>query len=90
MRTDQFNPSTLQSFPQQVAVGGPVVDRAARILTFSPIQDSIATRMELERTTILARYLFGGAMGDMVAIHSIAAVSSVLGLGNREGEIHGS
>lgn len=56
-------------------------------LTFGPIQDSIATQMGLERTTILALQSVGGAMGNMVAIHNIVAVCSVLGLGNSEGEI---
>ncbi len=35
----------------------------------------------------LALQSVGGAMGNMVAIHNIVAVCSVLGLGNREGEI---
>ena len=56
-------------------------------LTFGPIQDAIATRMGLERTTILALQSVGGAMGNMVAIHNMVAVCSVLGLGNAEGEI---
>jgi lactate permease len=56
-------------------------------LTFGPIQDSIATQIGLERTTILALQSVGGAMGNMVAIHNIVAVCSVLGLGNAEGEI---
>jgi lactate permease len=56
-------------------------------LTFGPIQDSIAVQMGLDRTTILALQSVGGAMGNMVAIHNIVAVCSVLGLGNREGEI---
>lgn len=56
-------------------------------LTFGPIQDSIAIQMGLERTTILALQSVGGAMGNMVAIHNIVAVCSVLGLGNAEGEI---
>lgn len=56
-------------------------------LTFGPIQDSIATRMGLDRTTILALQSVGGAMGNMVAIHNIVAVCSVLGLGNEEGAI---
>ncbi|MDI1313717.1 L-lactate permease, partial [Prosthecobacter sp.] len=56
-------------------------------LTFGPIQDSIATQMSLERTTILALQSVGGAMGNMVAVHNIVAVCSVLGLGNAEGEI---
>lgn len=56
-------------------------------LTFGPIQDSIAAQMSLERTTILALQSVGGAMGNMVAIHNIVAVCSVLGLSNAEGEI---
>jgi lactate permease len=56
-------------------------------LTFGPIQDSIATRLGQDRTTILALQSVGGAMGNMVAIHNIVAVSSVLGLTNKEGEI---
>lgn len=56
-------------------------------LTFGPIQDSIATRMGIDRTTILALQSVGGAMGNMVAIHNIVAVCSVLGLGNAEGAI---
>lgn len=56
-------------------------------LTFGPIQDSIAMRMGLDRTSILALQSVGGAMGNMVAIHNIVAVCSVLGLGNAEGKI---
>lgn len=56
-------------------------------LTFGPIQDSIATQLALERTTIMALQSVGGAMGNMVAIHNIVAVCSVLGLENKEGEI---
>jgi lactate permease len=56
-------------------------------LTFGPIQDSIAAQLSQDRTTILALQSVGGAMGNMVAIHNIVAVSSVLGLVNREGEI---
>jgi lactate permease len=56
-------------------------------LTFGPIQDSIAIQLGLNRTTILALQSVGGAMGNMVAIHNIVAVCSVLGLENQEGEI---
>jgi len=56
-------------------------------LTFGPIQDSIASRLGLERTTLLALQSVGGAMGNMVAIHNIIAVCSVLGLGHQEGTI---
>jgi lactate permease len=56
-------------------------------LTFGPIQDSIAAQLNQDRTTILALQSVGAAMGNMVAIHNIVAVSSVLGLTNKEGEI---
>lgn len=56
-------------------------------LTFGPIQDSIAVQLGLERTTILALQSVGGAMGNMVAIHNIVAVCSILSLENKEGEI---
>ncbi len=56
-------------------------------LTFGPIQDSIVLQLSLNRTTILALQSVGGAMGNMIAIHNIVAVCSVLGLENQEGEI---
>ncbi len=56
-------------------------------LTFGPIQDAIATKMGLDRTLILALPSVGGAMGNMVAIHNLVAVCSMLGLGNQEGAI---
>ncbi len=56
-------------------------------LTFGGIQDSIATNLSLDRTTILALQSAGGAMGGMICIHNIVAVSAVLGLHNQEGSI---
>ncbi len=56
-------------------------------LTIGGIQDSIATGLQLDRTTILAIQSVGGAMGNMVCINNIVAVSSVLALGNMEGAI---
>jgi lactate permease len=56
-------------------------------LTFGPIQDAIASRHGFDRTTLLALQSVGGAMGNMVAIHNIVAVGTVLGLRNVEGEI---
>ena len=56
-------------------------------LTFGGIQDSIASGLQLDRTTILAIQSVGGAMGNMVCINNIVAVSSVLALGNMEGAI---
>ncbi len=56
-------------------------------LTFGPIQDSIAANLGLNRTTILALQSVGGAMGNMVCINNIVAVSSVLALEKSEGYI---
>ena len=56
-------------------------------LTFGPIQDAIAAQRGFDRTTLLALQSVGGAMGNMVAIHNIVAVCSVLGLRDVEGAI---
>lgn len=56
-------------------------------LTFGGIQDTIALQLGLNRTTILALQSVGGAMGNMVSIHNIVAVCSILGIGNQEGHI---
>ncbi len=56
-------------------------------LTFASIQDSIATSLSLDRTTILALQSVGGSLGNMVCINNIVAVSSILALGNKEGYI---
>lgn len=56
-------------------------------LTFSGIQYSIATNLDLNLTTILAMQSVGGAMGNMVCINNIVAVCSVLGLVNKAGFI---
>jgi len=56
-------------------------------LTFGPIQDSIASQVGQDRTTILALQSVGAAMGNMIAIHNIVAVCAVLKLANKEGEI---
>jgi lactate permease len=56
-------------------------------LTFASIQDSIATTLNLDRTTVLALQSVGGSLGNMVCINNIVAVSSILALGNKEGYI---
>jgi lactate permease len=56
-------------------------------LTFASIQDSIATTLSLDRTTILALQSVGGSLGNMVSINNIVAVASILALGNMEGYI---
>ncbi len=56
-------------------------------LTFGGIQEATASQLGLPRTTILALQSVGGAMGNMVCIHNIVAVCSILGLQNAEGAI---
>ena len=56
-------------------------------LTFGGIQDATAATLGLSRTTVLSLQSVGGAMGNMVCIHNIVAVCSILGLHNEEGQI---
>jgi lactate permease len=56
-------------------------------LTFGGIQNSIAASLGLDRTVVLALQSVGGAMGNMVCINIIVAVSTILGIINREGYI---
>ena len=56
-------------------------------LTFGAIQQTIATTVGLPETTILALQSVGGAMGNMVCINNIIAVSTILGISNKEGYI---
>ncbi len=56
-------------------------------LTFGGIQQATAIGLGLEQTTVLALQSVGGAMGNMVCIHNIVAVCSILGLQNEEGNI---
>ena len=56
-------------------------------LTFAGVQDSIARTLGFDRTSILALQSVGAAMGNMVAISNIVAVSAILGLVNQDGVI---
>lgn len=56
-------------------------------LTFGGIQYATALQLGLNPTTILSLQSAGGAMGNMICIHNIIAVSSILGLSNQEGPI---
>ncbi|MGF1756545.1 L-lactate permease [Photobacterium sagamiensis] len=56
-------------------------------LTFGAIQQTIAVNVGLPQTTILALQSVGGAMGNMVCINNIIAVSTILGIANKEGFI---
>ncbi|HEX3470677.1 MAG TPA: L-lactate permease [Silvibacterium sp.] len=54
-------------------------------LTFAGIQDSISHTLGFDRTSILALQSVGAAMGNMVAISNIVAVTSILELVNQDG-----
>jgi lactate permease len=56
-------------------------------LTFGSIQHATASELGLSHSTILSLQSVGGAMGNMVCIHNIVAVCSILGLQNAEGGI---
>ncbi|TPE49188.1 L-lactate permease [Maribrevibacterium harenarium] len=54
-------------------------------LTFGGIQASIAAETGLPLTLVLALQSVGAAMGNMVCINNIIAVSTILGIQNQEG-----
>ncbi|GAB3515488.1 L-lactate permease [Photobacterium alginatilyticum] len=56
-------------------------------LTFGGIQQTIAMNVALPETTILALQSVGASMGNMVCINNIIAVSTILGIANKEGYI---
>ncbi|ELR67616.1 L-lactate permease [Photobacterium marinum] len=56
-------------------------------LTFGGIQQTIAQTVALPETTILALQSVGASMGNMVCINNIIAVSTILGIANKEGFI---
>ena len=54
-------------------------------MTFGSIQENAAISLGLDPITILAMQSVGGSMGNMVCIHNIVAVSTVVGLKDQEG-----
>ncbi|MFC7338785.1 L-lactate permease [Haloferula chungangensis] len=54
-------------------------------MTFGSIQENAATTLGLDPITVLAMQSVGGSMGNMVCIHNIVAVSTVVGLPHQEG-----
>jgi lactate permease len=56
-------------------------------MLFGMFQWDIAGQLGLPRTVIIAAQAAGGAMGNMICIHNIVAVCTVVGLLNREGDI---
>lgn len=56
-------------------------------LTFGQIQADIATKAGVDKELVLAAQLIGAAAGNMICVHNIVSVSSVVGLSGQEGNI---
>ena len=56
-------------------------------LTFAPVQMEVAQKLDLNLVHILALQTIGGGIGNMVCIHNIVAVNSILGLERSEGTV---
>ncbi|MDQ7937377.1 L-lactate permease [Lactiplantibacillus sp. WILCCON 0030] len=56
-------------------------------LTFAQIQADIASNAQLNQPIVLPAQLIGAAAGNMICVHNIVAVSSVVGLNGQEGAI---
>ncbi|MDR1956264.1 MAG: L-lactate permease [Treponema sp.] len=56
-------------------------------MLFGLFQWNIAGQLSLSRVVIVAAQGAGGAMGNMICVHNIVAVCTVVGLLNREGDI---
>ncbi|MFB9770461.1 L-lactate permease [Lactiplantibacillus modestisalitolerans] len=56
-------------------------------LTFAQIQADISLTGQLNENLVLAAQLIGAAAGNMICVHNIVAVSSVVGLNGQEGAI---
>ncbi|MCF7925220.1 MAG: L-lactate permease [Candidatus Izimaplasma sp.] len=56
-------------------------------LTFSPIQYQIALDYGLNVIVILSLQLLGGAAGNMICVHNVVSVSTVVGIEGQEGNI---
>jgi lactate permease len=56
-------------------------------MLFGLFQWDMAGNLKLSRPIIIAAQAAGGAMGNMICIHNIVAVCTVVGLLNREGDI---
>ncbi len=56
-------------------------------LTFGQIQADIAAKAGVGKDLVLAAQLIGAAAGNMICVHNIVSVSSVVGLSGQEGNI---
>ncbi len=68
---------------------GSFITRSATVssLTFSPIQYQIALDYSLNTDLILALGVLGGAAGNMICVHNVVSVSTVVGVEGSEGSI---
>ncbi|MDR1872471.1 MAG: L-lactate permease [Deltaproteobacteria bacterium] len=56
-------------------------------MLFGLFQWDLASQLNISKTVIVSAQAAGGAMGNMICIHNIVAVCTVVGLINREGDI---
>lgn len=56
-------------------------------LTFSPVQQQIALEYGMNVNLILSIGLMGGAAGNMICVHNVVSVSTVVNTEGQEGEI---
>ncbi|WP_125590698.1 L-lactate permease [Companilactobacillus jidongensis] len=56
-------------------------------LTFGQIQSDIASNAHISQQVVLSAQLIGAAAGNMICVHNIVAVSSLVGLNGQEGNI---
>lgn len=56
-------------------------------LTFSPVQFEIASNYQLNTDLILALGLMGGAAGNMICVHNVVSVATVVNVEGQEGNI---
>jgi lactate permease len=56
-------------------------------LTFSPVQYQIANQYGLNSELVLALQVIGGAAGNMICVHNVVSVSTVVDTEGQEGRI---
>jgi len=56
-------------------------------ITFSPVQYQIATQYGLNVELILSLGLMGGAAGNMICVHNVVSVATVVNVEGQEGDI---
>lgn len=56
-------------------------------ILFGPLQYETALSLGLSTTSIMGLQMAGGAIGNMICIHNVVAVSSTAGITGREGQV---